>query len=271
MRTLTRGEFHGARRDTRRIDGLTLAETEYEPGHRLPLHAHEHPFFSLLLRGSYTEQIHRGSRRLLPASLVFYPENEPHADAFDDGGGRAFNVEMASPWLNRIREFGINQPAGSDEIRRSRLNGLAIRLYVEFLKGDQPSDLTSEEVVLEMLAELSGLDLGGEFRRPQWMDRVREHIHAHYLDAIRVSDLAHEAGVHPVHLARVFRRFHGCTVGTYVRRLRVEHACAALAQTGTSLAAIAYDTGFADQAHFTRRFKESTGISPGAYRKLVAS
>ena len=271
MRTLGRGEFHGARRDTLCIGGLTLAETEYEPGHRLPLHAHEHPFFSLLLRGSYTERLDRGSRRLLPASLVFYPENEPHSDAFDDTGGRAFNVEMGSPWLSRLREYGLSQPAGSDEIRRSRLNGLATRLYVEFLKGDGPSELASEELVVDMLGELGGLDLGKEASPPGWLERVRERVHAHYLDSIRVSDLADEAGVHPVHLARVFRRFHGCTVGEYVRRLRVEYACAALTRTGDTLATIAYRAGFSDQAHFTRRFRESVGISPGAFRKLVAS
>ena len=123
-----------------------------------------------------------------------------------------------------------------------------------------------------MLAELGGMRASGRARRaPRWLSQVRAQLHARYEQVIRVTDLAHEAGVHPVHLARVFRRHHGCTVGKYVQRLRVEHACGALTESGTSLSAIALETGFSDQAHFTRRFKEVTGVSPGVYRKLVTN
>jgi AraC family transcriptional regulator len=53
--------------------------------------------------------------------------------------------------------------------------------------------------------------------------------------------------------------------------LRIEHACSALSETGSSLSSIALETGFSDQAHFTRRFKELTGMSPGRYRTLVTN
>ena len=153
-------------------------------------------------------------------------------------------------------------------MRGSRVNWLATRLYAWFLgKGN---GLGAEELVLEMLAELGGMGASrGERRAPGWLARVRDQLHARYGVVIRVADLAHEAGVHPVHLARVFRRHHGCTVGKYVQRLRVEHACGALSESATSLSSIALETGFSDQAHFTRRFKELTGMSPGQYRKLV--
>jgi AraC family transcriptional regulator len=84
-----------------------------------------------------------------------------------------------------------------------------------------------------------------------------------------VSDLADEAGVHPVHAARVFRRHHGETITEYVRGLRIEHARRALLEGGRSLSSIAIATGFADQAHFSRRFKQVVGMPPGRYRRLA--
>ncbi len=46
------------------------------------------------------------------------------------------------------------------------------------------------------------------------------------------------------HLARTFRRCHGCTVGDYVRRLRMEFACQRLADSEAFLAQIALEAGF---------------------------
>jgi AraC-like DNA-binding protein len=69
-----------------------------------------------------------------------------------------------------------------------------------------------------------------------------------------------------VFLARAFRKHHGCTVGEYVRQLRVERAMERLARSDDSLAAIALDVGFADFSHFARVFKRQTGTTPGRFR-----
>jgi transcriptional regulator GlxA family with amidase domain len=53
----------------------------------------------------------------------------------------------------------------------------------------------------------------------------------------------------------------------YLRTVRVQAAQRMLAGTTTSIAAIAADTGFTDQSHFTRRFRQSTGLTPAAYRR----
>jgi len=264
MRT---GEFHGTRRETLRHAGLTMAETEYVPGHILPEHTHEHPFFSLLLRGSFREDLECGSRDCIPTSLVFYPEHEAHEEAFGDHGGRAFHVELGSSWLNRMRDEGMVYASGSSETLTGRRNFLMTRLYALFLSR---SEIAAEEIVLELLAEVAPMSgVGGESVPPPWLDRMREVLHARYREVVRVSELADAAGVHPVHAARVFRKHFGCTIGEYVRTLRIEHACAALGDPDESISKIAFATGFSDQAHFTRRFKEATGLPPGAYRRLV--
>jgi len=58
-------------------------------------------------------------------------------------------------------------------------------------------------------------------------------------------------------------------IGEYVHRMRVRAACEQMLAPQRSLAEISLATGFADQSHFTRVFRRVTGMSPGAFRKLV--
>ena len=67
-------------------------------------------------------------------------------------------------------------------------------------------------------------------------------------------------------LAREFRRRFGCSIGDYVRRLRIEFACRELAISDVPLYEIAFAAGFSDHSHFARTFKRATGMTPGAYR-----
>jgi AraC family transcriptional regulator len=81
--------------------------------------------------------------------------------------------------------------------------------------------------------------------------------------------LAVGVGVHPVTLARAFRRAFGCTIGEYLRRLRIERAAEQLATGTQPLAEIALAAGFADQSHFSNVFRRRVGMSPSAYRREV--
>lgn len=105
---------------------------------------------------------------------------------------------------------------------------------------------------------------------PPWLEPVASSIHERMGESLRTGDLAAEVGVHPVHLARTFRRHYGCTIGEYARRLRIERARHALIDGDRSISAIALSNGFSDQAHFTRRFKEIVGMPPGEYRRRIA-
>ena len=65
----------------------------------------------------------------------------------------------------------------------------------------------------------------------------------------------------------MFRRQKGCTVGEYVRHLRVDFALRQLSETENSLSDIAAAGGFADHSHLTRTFKAHLGLTPSEYRK----
>ena len=63
-----------------------------------------------------------------------------------------------------------------------------------------------------------------------------------------------------------FSRAYGCPPVAYQMRLRLELA-RYLVAAGEPLTSVAYDAGFADQSHLTRRFKQAFGITPGAYAR----
>jgi AraC family transcriptional regulator len=81
--------------------------------------------------------------------------------------------------------------------------------------------------------------------------------------------LAADAGVHPVHLARVFRRHNGESIGSRLRRLKVLRAFEQLPDSRRALAEITLDSGFTDQSHLTRVFRQVAGRPPGAVRRLL--
>jgi AraC family transcriptional regulator len=88
---------------------------------------------------------------------------------------------------------------------------------------------------------------------------------------LTLDGIAKSVGTHPVHLARAFRQHHYCTIGEYIRKLRVEFACCEITTTDSSLAEIAARTGFYDQSHFSRTFKRIIGVTPREYRAAFRS
>ena len=99
-----------------------------------------------------------------------------------------------------------------------------------------------------------------------WLARVVEKLTEEFTENFSTDELATEARVHPVHLAAVFRQFHGETMGEYVQKIRVAHASRLLLDKEIPLSEIAYSTGFSDQSHFTRIFKRFVGVTPGVFR-----
>ena len=261
--------FQGHCRRARSFGEFTLTEASYPSQHSLPLHAHDNPFFALLLSGSYTEKLEQGERRCAPSSLAYYPAGIPHADEFHGHGGRAFLIEVSTRVLEAL---GLESGAPSylGEISSSRLNLLALRLYAASRNQHPDGDVVVEEIGLDMVGELWGVECATETRAPGWLNSVVARIHDSLGGRVRINELAARAGVHPVYLSRVFRRHVGCGIGAYVQRLRVQHACAALVCGDESLSGLAARLGYADQAHFTRRFTESVGVTPGRFRTLAS-
>ena len=95
--------------------------------------------------------------------------------------------------------------------------------------------------------------------------RVREYLCANPVAPITLDQLARMAGLSKYHFLRMFARAFGLSPHALQMRLRLELARRYIDE-GRPLTFVAYDAGFADQSHMTRRFKRCFGATPGAYR-----
>jgi len=252
-----------------RIAGLIATETCHPPRFRIPRHAHDLHSFYVLLDGTLTEFSDRARRDLPTQSVTFTPAGDIHRNTFHDAGGRCLLVEFTPGWARHLAETGITLQ-GTLVADRGEVPHLGIRLYKEFRDIDQFSPLSVEGLALEILAALvRHAAKAAERGLPAWLREARDLLHDRFAERIMLAEIAQQVAVHPVHLARTFRKRFRCTPGEYQRRLRVDHAGRQLATTRRSLADIALGAGFADQAHFSRIFKAHTGLSPARFRTTL--
>ena len=110
-------------------------------------------------------------------------------------------------------------------------------------------------------------------KTPAWTAELRDMIQNH-IDtnlSLNLKTVSEDLNINPTYLSREFSRyFDDLSFGEYIRKLRIEKAIQLLESSTHSLSEIGYLTGFSDQSHFTRIFRQHTGKSPSEFRKNLA-
>jgi AraC family transcriptional regulator len=250
---------------TRRTGVLTFTHAEHAPHTALADHAHERANLTLVVSGSFGERLPRESLSVGPNDIVIKAAGVRHANDYGNRPARSITVEIDESWLCRAGA-SADVLTKSAQVRSAPAAEALLRLVPEMGCDDSASAGAMEELVLDALAALARVPLSD--RRSSWIGDVRAFLDEHYLEAVSLTTVAETFGIERTHLARVFRRDIGTTVGGYIRMLRVQHACRQLASTSRSITDIAAATGFADHAHLCRVFKSSVGATPSEFRRL---
>jgi len=262
--SLQTGQFYGQPRRRAEDAGVVLTEVVHQFGRKLPRHTHESAYFGLLLGGSYSESCTHRSAEYQPFTMGFHPASLTHSDEVGRCGSRMFCVELREFYMENTRQL-LTAPQFVPDLCASEVTWLGLRLYRSFADGTI-SPLQIEELCGEMLERVACKAVAAEKQTPAWLSRALELLHESFRDALRLEAIANQVGVHPIHLSRVFRQRHGCTMADYINRLRVQSVCRALESGWADLANLAAECGFADQSHMGRVFKCYTGQAPGQFR-----
>jgi AraC family transcriptional regulator len=234
-------------------------------------HLHPRTSLSLLLDGTVVTRHAGGDEFLQAGAIEVEPACVPHAHHMRSDGMYWCTVEVDSKRLQSISELSglLSRPR---QIRDAGCIEVFRRIVRELVHTPQPLPLMLESLSLELLSALvrtsEQSSLGDA---PPWVRHVVNRMERQCAGRVRLVDLAHEVGLHPVHFAREFRRHMRIPPGEYVRRQRIQRAIPLLTDSNLPLAIIAQTCGFADQSHFTRLFVRHTGITPRRFRARWAS
>jgi AraC family transcriptional regulator len=252
-----------------RIPGFVLTETVRPAGMILQPHYHEHANIALALEGAFEETIGARRHEVQPSSVILRPAGEKHSNRYWGAPSRSLIIEVTKERLVTIRE--ATRVLDNAALFRTRMLSHYIRrIHREFETFDSLAPLAIEALILDVLVEGGRQAYHASRQGPKWLKDVTNLLHDELSTAWTLSELAASVAVHPAHLARVFRKQLGYTIGEYVRKLRVTEGMNLLQNTNTPISQIAVRLGFFDQSHFTHSFKLQTGMTPKAFRAKAA-
>jgi len=127
---------------------------------------------------------------------------------------------------------------------------------------ERANDIASllERLMTESIT--AGPDRSGSIATP--LLPLRDYLLAHRSEPVSIGALARIARLTESHCIRAFHQEFGLPPHAYHMRLRLAEASRLLAR-GQSISTVAYDCGFADQSHLSRKFREVYGVAPGAW------
>lgn len=255
--------FYGTPGAEHRLDGMTVAHLAgTTPEHEVAEHCHDDAHFVLATSGRYVTTA-QGEAAEGPV-LVFNPPGVVHRDRFAGEGGWFLAVSFPTDvWRELSR-----RPA-TDALRLSRPDPVRKALaLVRAATSRDPDTLHMEALALDLAGDAAPRQTAST-HRPPWLAASEAFIVDNLACSITVAEISRAAGVHPVHLARAFRRWTGFSPGERLRQRRLERAAVLLARRDSDLSEVALLAGFCDQSHLNRVFRQAWGMAPGEYRRLA--
>ncbi|MGF6411168.1 helix-turn-helix domain-containing protein [Paraburkholderia sp. MM5482-R1] len=261
---------------------------------RIPFEWHHHPEYELTLTMNS-----RGKRYIGDSiagyegdDLVLVPPDLPHTWSSNrsiDGSAPqvAIVIWFEGDWARRLADCCPEYEALHRLLRRAACGlafraeaGATVRSRLEGLLSVSPRERLS--VALDILCTLAdeearplaspnafdqnnvGRPSGHE---PERINRALAVIEARFAERLTLTELAAAATLSERTLNRYFVQHIGESVGKYVNRVRIGHACRMLADTSWPVSVIAAHSGFPNVANFNRQFRALKKTTPAAYRK----
>jgi len=267
---LARGGFFGrtlAGAVTPRLD-VKLQRHAHRAGETTPPHAHERPYLALVARGAFREFVGAREHACTPGSLALDLSGEEHHDRFEALGTEILNVELAPSWLEALRaEQPV--PTGLTWTHQRGLQGRArlMRHHLEHPEALSPFVLEGAAAELLLLARPSRARAERGGTPPPWLRLVEEVLREPFRAPPSLGELARLVERSPSQVVRVFRRWHGVSLGAFARRLRAERARRTLLETSRPLSEVAREAGYSNQSHMTREILVHLGCTPARLRR----
>ena len=260
---IAKGCYVGAKVKERAFGGVLTSETVFPDGLISDWHYHQNPHYSHILSGGSKEIRKGGAQWQWTGDGFYYYPGVCHQNLQYQAGTRIFNIELEACFFTEFDSVIPSEELMFSERTMVNCSGV-LKILKECYCPDQYSRIAVEQQCVELVS-------GNTITRchyPEWSCRIIEILNDQWDCSWSLAGLCKLLDIHPVTLSKYFSKYFNCTLGEYIRRIRVEKALRLIRRKQNSLTEIAYLCGFSDQAHFTRTFVQITGMQPKQYRNI---
>jgi AraC-like DNA-binding protein len=203
----------------------------------MPWHQHDAGYAAIVLAGHYVEAGDGGRRRVSAGDVIVHRPFSAHADWFEAAGATVVNIALTQGAALRLATGRVADP---EALAR---------------------DILADRDAAERLLGAAIVRVDGEDDAPDRLAAGLDHD-----PGLTLGDWAARTGTAPRTLRRQFGQAYGISPLLYRTRSRALQAWKLIVTTDRPFAGIAYDLGFADQAHMSRAVRWLSGRPPRAWR-----
>ncbi len=261
------------------LPGVELLRADYA-SQSYSWHTHETFAFGVIERGALVMRLH-GMDGVAPAGnvAIVFP-GEAHTGHGADSSGWSYRMFYIDPAILADAASGIAPhrfglpPLPQGAISDPELSESIGALH-RMLEEGRGAPLERQERLLAILARFVRRHALWDATPPdrvsrKTMERVRVYLDERVSEDVTLPELAAAAGCNPFRLVRAFRNAYGLPPHAYQLQGRVRRA-QELLRSGWNATATAAELGFVDQSHFSRIFRQITGMTPGTFARCVCS
>lgn len=139
---------------------------------------------------------------------------------------------------------------------------------INTIRGNE-SLVEKEEKIITLLTDIFiNCDINIDVVKDKQLEEIRDYIEINFLEQLKLDDIEMHFGLNKFGIIRSFKNRYNTTPSAYQLQLRVNYA-KHLIKENRNLVQVALNSGFYDQAHFSKEFKKAYGITPKQYLKSI--
>lgn len=235
--------------------------------HSTKAHFHNEVSIALIESGTSQTEIQNKVYELTDKTFLIIPPAIVHRCNPTNLNNWNFRMLYINPhWF----ESAFNIESNHLKFLSIKLHGHVYSTIIELLNNLEKNtfDIEDESKLLEymsLLIDVNPICKNYNLINLKQVDKIKEFLCHHYLNNITLNNLVEVSGISKYYLIRQFENCYGLSPHKYLTNLRINHS-KKLLKTNKLFVDIALESGFYDQSHFTKCFKEYTGITPKKYR-----